>query len=118
MGKFSIKRVYDPVEANDGFRILVDRLWPRGIKKEKAQIDSWLKEIAPAPALRRWFDHDPGKWTGFSKAYWQQLKQSPAIEEILEKARAHKKVTLLYAARDRAHNHAVILQRYLEPMDP
>jgi uncharacterized protein YeaO (DUF488 family) len=109
-----IKRVYEPYTIHDGFRILVDRLWPRGMSKEKAHLDLWLKEIAPSTELREWFNHDPEKWVEFEKRYRAELKKQDAlIQQILEYA--HKKpVTLVYAAHDEKHNEAVVLEKYLK----
>lgn len=105
-----IKRIYDLQQASDGFRILVDRLWPRGIKK--ASIDLWLKDIAPSNALRQWFNHDPQKWLEFKQRYTQELMQNPElIQMILQSART---ITLLYSAKDTVHNNARVLQDYLK----
>ena len=110
-----IKRIYDPVAEGDGFRILVDRLWPRGIKKETAKIDLWLKEIAPSSELRKWFSHDPTKWEEFKKKYAKELA---ARQELLKEIKQFEKnmgtVTLLYSARDTEHNNAVALGAVLE----
>lgn len=108
-----VKRIYEPVEAADGFRILVDRLWPRGIKKETAQIDWWLKEIAPSTALRKWFHHDPDKWPEFQKAYKKELMMSDKLQDLIDTVKKYKKATLLYAASDKLHNHALILEKYI-----
>jgi uncharacterized protein YeaO (DUF488 family) len=108
-----IKRVYAPVEEGDGFRILVDRLWPRGLSKESLQADVWMKEIAPSAELRKWFNHAPEKWIAFSKAYNIELKKSETIPELAGYCEKHKIVTLLYAAKDEQHNQAVILQQFL-----
>lgn len=107
------KRIYEPPAAGDGFRILVDRLWPRGIRKEDAQIDLWAKEVAPSNELRKWFHHDAGHWTEFEKRYRAELKASGALEALLPEIRKHKTVTLLYGARDEQHNQAVVLQELL-----
>ncbi|WP_298712074.1 DUF488 domain-containing protein [Chitinophaga sp.] len=104
------KRIYEPTAPDDGFRILVDRLWPRGIKKENAHIDLWAKDVAPSTGLRQWFHHDAGHWTEFEKRYRAELKASGAVEALLPEIRKHKTVTLLYGARDEAHNQAVVLQ--------
>jgi uncharacterized protein YeaO (DUF488 family) len=111
-----IKRVYDPIDPKDGVRILVDRLWPRGIKKEKAKVDIWMKEIAPSPGLRKWFNHEPAKWEGFKKAYKKELEYSEVVEELGEHIGANKKVTFLYAASDQEHNHALVLLDYIQEM--
>ncbi len=114
MAAIKIKRVYEPSEKSDGFRILVDRLWPRGIKKEDADFDVWLKEIAPSVELRKWFNHEPEKWEAFHKKYSTELKHLPALEELLEHVKKHKTVTLIYGAKDELHNQAVVLKEFLE----
>ena len=109
-----LKRVYEtPIKA-DGFRILVDRLWPRGIAKEKARVDLWLKDIAPSTELRIWFGHDPAKWAEFQKRYERELLQNePALENLRRIIKEEKKVTLLFAASDEIHNNAVALRTFL-----
>lgn len=109
-----IKRVYDPVDSEDGFRVLIDRLWPRGLSKEKVKLDLWLKEIAPSTELRQWFNHDPAKWPEFRQRYFSELdSREEEVKEI--RARAEKgRVTLLYAARDTEHNQALVLRDYLQ----
>lgn len=107
-----LKRVYEPPSSADGKRILVDRLWPRRLSKDKAKIDRWLKEVAPTTALRQWFGHDPEKWAEFQKRYQAELKSNPAMDE-LRALSARGNVTLLYAARDQVHNEAVVLQKIL-----
>ncbi|HEV2700039.1 MAG TPA: DUF488 domain-containing protein [Steroidobacteraceae bacterium] len=108
-----VKRVYDPPDTHDGARVLVDRLWPRGLRKEKAALTLWLKEIAPSPQLRTWFDHDPARWREFGRRYRSELAAQKAA--VLELGTLSKRgpVTLLYAARDVAHNHALILADYV-----
>jgi uncharacterized protein YeaO (DUF488 family) len=109
----TVKRVYDPPDAADGVRVLVDRLWPRGLAKDKAKIDRWAKELAPSDALRRWFGHDPAKWGEFRKKYLAELRgNSESVREISAQAR-RRQVTLLYAARDELHNNAVVLAKHL-----
>lgn len=108
-----IKRIYEPFKKADGYRILVDRLWPRGIKKEEAHIDKWLKDVAPSTTLRKWFGHDPGKWKEFITRYEKELKGAPALDELKEDIRKHKTVTLLYGAKDEEHNQAVALAKLL-----
>ncbi|HEY1212340.1 MAG TPA: DUF488 domain-containing protein [Bryobacteraceae bacterium] len=104
-----IKRAYEPAVPSDGFRILVDRLWPRGLSKAKAHIDLWLKEIAPSPELRTWFGHDPAKWKGFRSRYLSELRgKNEEIDQIRAKAKEGV-VTLVYAAKDEQHNDAVVL---------
>lgn len=108
----SIKRVYDAPAKADGIRVLVDRIWPRGIKKEDAKIDMWLKEVAPSTKLRQWFAHDPEKWSDFRSRYLSELKGNTALAEL--KALSQKnKITLLYAAKDEEHNNAVVLKGLL-----
>ncbi|MDF2867756.1 MAG: hypothetical protein K0S11_1226 [Gammaproteobacteria bacterium] len=109
-----IKRIYDPPQKSDGLRLLIDRLWPRGIKKTEAAIDLWLKEIAPSNALRKWFNHDPEKWLEFQQRYIQELQEKPElIEFILEKA-SKQSITLLYSAKDTQSNNAQVLQAFLK----
>lgn len=105
----ALKRAYDAPAENDGYRVLVDRLWPRGVSKEKARIDLWLKEVAPSTELRKWFGHDPEKWVEFQKRYHAELKTNPAWSELQTLAR-QKNLTLVYAARDPIHNEAVVLR--------
>ena len=114
-----IKRVYDKPDTNDGVRILVDRLWPRGISKHAARIDHWLKDVAPTPALRQWFSHDPTKFQEFKKAYRGQLRRQRAIlNDIKRLAQQHGIVSLLYAAKDPQCNNAVVLRDYLKKSVP
>ena len=109
-----IKRVYESAQASDGTRFLVERLWPRGIKKETLKMKAWLKDVAPSPELRKWFSHDPAKWTEFKKRYRAELKSNPgAWQPILEAAKKGN-VTLLYSARDTEHNSALLLKDHLE----
>jgi uncharacterized protein YeaO (DUF488 family) len=108
-----LKRVYEPSDKNDGTRILVDRLWPRGMTKAKADVDIWLKELAPSAGLRKWFGHDPDKWTEFKKRYRAELEEN---DEQLARLREEIKkgvVTLLYGAKDEEHNDAVVLAEFL-----
>lgn len=104
-----LKRVYEPRDSSDGRRILVDRLWPRGLSKEKAAIDEWMKEIAPSAELRRWFGHDPEKWPEFQRRYKQELRAQADLVREIAKLASHGRVTLVYGARDEAHNDAVVL---------
>jgi uncharacterized protein YeaO (DUF488 family) len=109
-----IKRVYEEPDPADGFRILVDRLWPRGLTKARAKVDLWLRDIAPSTELRKWFDHDPLKWEEFQRRYHEELQRnSESVEMLLHEARKGP-VTLLYAAKDELRNEAVILQRLLK----
>lgn len=107
-----IKRVYDEPGPDDGQRILVDRLWPRGISKEKAALDDWMKDVAPTPALRKWFDHRPERWVEFRKRYREELRENPAVEALRERVAAGT-VTLLYGSRNRQYNHAAVLADFL-----
>jgi len=107
------KRIYEEHSDADGYRVLVDRLWPRGIKKENAHIDLWLKEVAPSNELRKWFAHDPEKWKQFQAKYKAELKDSPALVELKSAIRANKTLTLLYGAKDEEHNQAVALKEFL-----
>jgi len=110
-----IKRIYDDKDSDDGFRILVDRLWPRGISKEEARLDDWWKELAPSGDLRKWFDHDPEKWSDFKEKYKKELdKIKPRISEKLDGLDLRKSIVLLYGAKDEEHNQAVVLKEYLE----
>ena len=108
-----IKRAYAPAEAADGYRILVDRLWPRGIIKEKAKIDLWLKSVAPSNELRKWFGHDPERFAEFDRRYRAELAESGALDELRAVLREHPDATLLFAAHDEAHNNAVVLKELL-----
>jgi len=112
MRSVAIKRAYDPPSPQDGTRILVDRLWPRGVAKAKAKLDGWNKEVAPSPALRKWFDHRPERFVEFAKRYRGELKDNPALDEL---RKLKGKVTLIYGARDPAINHAVVLAKVLKP---
>jgi uncharacterized protein YeaO (DUF488 family) len=108
-----IKRIYEIPEEKDGFRILVDRLWPRGISKQKARIDLWLKEIAPSDKLRKWFSHDPKKWIDFKSNYTKELENNPLLQRIKQLVKENKVLTLLYSAKDIEHNNAVVLYEIL-----
>ena len=110
-----LKRAYETPEPADGFRILVDRLWPRGVPKNSARIDLWLKDIAPSTLLRKWFGHDPSRWAEFRHRYFRELDKTPeAVEQLREQVR-HGNVTLVYGAKDQQYNNAVALKEYLEP---
>jgi len=106
-----VKRVYDPLEKDDGIRILVDRLWPRGIRR--SQIDVWLKDVTPSDELRRWYNHEPDKWEEFKKRYFEELSRNPKVEILLQLIRKGNNVTLLYASKS-PYNNAVALKEYLE----
>lgn len=109
----ALKRAYATPARHDGQRILVDRLWPRGLTKARANIDLWLKDVTPSTELRQWFGHDPEKWAEFRKRYQAELRNNPALSELQAIAR-QRDITLLYAARDEMHNEAVILKQILE----
>jgi uncharacterized protein YeaO (DUF488 family) len=109
-----VKRAYDSPEPGDGTRFLVDRLWPRGVRKEDLKIDGWLKEAAPSDDLRKWFGHDPDRWQEFTQRYFLELDDLPAALEPIRKAAQQGDVTLVYSARDTEHNQAVALKEYLE----
>jgi len=106
-----VKRVYEPIEGDDGIRIIVDRLWPRGVKKDK--VDLWLKDIAPSDELREWYNHDPDKWEEFKKKYFEELDKNPKTSILLQLVKKGENVTLLYASRS-PYNNAVALKEYLE----
>ncbi len=109
-----IKRAYEPASKSDGARFLVERLWPRGIKKEELKVEDWLKEVAPSTELRQWFQHDPAKWAGFRTRYAKELnKNSEAWKSLLNRAKRGR-VTLVYSAHDTEHNNAVVLKEFLE----
>ncbi|MBO0993400.1 DUF488 domain-containing protein [Bacillus sp. SD088] len=116
MPKIQLKRVYDSFDQSDGLRILVDRIWPRGIKKEDAKLDEWLKEVAPSSELRKWFGHDSQHFEEFEQKYVNELRndeeKKAAFEELWEKAK-NNDITLLYAAKDEQHNQAVLLKKEL-----
>ncbi len=108
-----LKRAYEPPSHEDGLRVLVDRLWPRGLRKDDAAIDLWLKDLAPSVDLRRWFGHDPGRWSEFRRRYEEELSRKAGPLEELRQIAAGGKLTLVYAARDELHNHAIVLRDML-----
>lgn len=113
-----LKRAYEPASPDDGYRVLVDRLWPRGIAKADLKIDSWEKDLGPSTELRKWFGHDPERWTGFHERYLRELddpEKQRLLESLSERAR-HGTVTLIYSARDTEHNQAVVLKQALDQM--
>jgi uncharacterized protein YeaO (DUF488 family) len=109
---FFLKRIYEPFEETDGYRILVDRLWPRGVSKEDAKLSIWLKDIAPSSELRKWFCHKPELFAEFREKYLDELKSSQSVEQLMELAKKDR-VTLLYGAKDPVYNHALVLQEEL-----
>ena len=114
MYHINIKRVYEGPEKSDGKRILVDRLWPRGLTKAEAEVNLWLKDIAPSTTLRKWFGHQPGKWEEFKKRYSAELERNTEQVSLLERELSAGKVTLVYAAKDQEHNGAIVLKEFLE----
>ncbi len=108
-----LKRAYEPPAAADGTRILIDRLWPRGVKKANAAIDEWMKEIAPSAELRKWFGHDPARWLEFQRRYKSEIRQHPEQFDRLRNLAQHGRITLVFSAHDEAHNDAVVLKQLL-----
>lgn len=111
-----IKRVYETPQKSDGVRILADRLWPRGINKQDAAIDEWAKNLAPSAGLRTWYGHQPELWAAFQQRYLSELSDNGSVEAFIKKYSALDTITLVYAAKDTAHTHALVLQHYLEQM--
>ncbi len=111
--EIQIKRAYDPAAPADGYRVLVDRLWPRGIKKEALALGEWCKDIAPSQELRTWFNHDPARFDEFNKRYRRELNASGEAKKLLDRAAGKARLTLVYGAKDEAHNQAVVLKDYL-----
>jgi uncharacterized protein YeaO (DUF488 family) len=109
-----LKRVYETPDPEDGYRILVERLWPRGVSKEKARVDLWLKAISPSPELRAWYGHDPAKWDEFQERYRAEIMQNPELEGLRKLIEEKKVVTFVYAARDNVRNSALVLKHYLD----
>jgi uncharacterized protein YeaO (DUF488 family) len=115
-----LRRVYDPPEKREGYRVLVDRLWPRGVTKEGLAADAWMKELAPSHALRKWFHHDPTRFAEFARRYRKELRR-PAVQPLLAEIRRRGvsgSVTLLYSARDRVHNQAIVIKKVVERAAP
>jgi uncharacterized protein YeaO (DUF488 family) len=112
--KIKIKRVYEQPDKKDGERILVDRLWPRGLTKEKAGVDLWLKEIAPSTELRKWFAHDPNKWKRFRGRYETEIRHNDDLIKVLKQKAREGTITLIYGARDEEHNEALVLKQFME----
>ena len=109
-----LKRAYEPASKDDGLRILVERLWPRGVSKQKAKIDLWLKDLAPSTELRKWYGHDPARWPQFRKRYWAELKSQGDLLTLLKYVTQERIVTFVYAASDEERNSAVALKKFLE----
>ncbi len=114
MTKYKIERIYEPTASDDSYRVLVDRLWPRGISKERAALDEWNKEIAPTDELCKWFNHDPEKFLEFSRRYMKELDNNPVAAEAKNNWNEQSAVTLLYGAKDTEHNQAIVLKKWLE----
>ena len=110
----ALKRAYDSVSRTDGRRFLVERLWPRGVSKAKLRVEAWLKEVGPSTELRKWFSHDPGKWSEFRRRYFHELDSRPEAWQPIVSAARHGRVTLVYSSHDTEHNNAVALQEYLQ----
>lgn len=116
--KVLVKRIYEPAAKSDGFRVLVDRLWPRGMSKENAKLDLWLPDLGPSTKLRQWFNHDPARWDEFQRRYHAELKDQKELVAELKGRAKQGTVTLLYSAKDEEHNQAVALRSYLlRPQD-
>lgn len=109
-----LKRVYEEHSKKDGLRVLVERLWPRGLTKERAAVDLWLKDVSPSPELRKWFGHDPARWEQFRERYRRELRENKDAVRLLKQKTKEGTVTLVYAARDEEHNGALVLKRFLQ----
>src|SRR5262249_25680742 len=109
-----LKRAYEKPAKDDGERLLVERLWPRGLTKAQAKLDMWLKEIAPSPELRKWFGHDPDRWVEFRRRYLKELRQKADLVKLLKRKAKEGTITLIYAARDEEHNGALVLRQFLQ----
>ncbi|MFA5183240.1 MAG: DUF488 family protein [Syntrophales bacterium] len=114
MDRIKLKRVYEGVSKEDGYRVLVERLWPRGLKKEQVAADLWLKDVAPSPELRTWFGHDPAKWEEFKRRYWAELEKKSEQINLLQQKIREGIVTFVYAAHDEEHNAALALKEFLD----
>lgn len=119
MVEIAIKRVYNQAQGSDGARVLVDKVWPRGVRKNDLEMDAWYKDIAPSTDLRKWFNHDAEKWSEFRKGYLKELKAQRTLAKKLLQEQKRGRITLLYAAKDESHNHALVLREYLNKLgDP
>lgn len=114
--KIETKRVYEEPNESDGYRILTERLWPRGVSKERAALDRWMKGVTPSHELRKWFDHDPEKWEEFKERYRRELFGSEAVEELLDLIKQHETVTFVFASKDQTHNSTMVLEQFLEDL--
>ncbi|PPK98905.1 DUF488 domain-containing protein [Parapedobacter indicus] len=111
--RIQIKRIYEVFSIDDGYRVLVDRFWPGGVKKEEARIDEWLKGVAPSQALIKWFGHQPEKWDSFYARYLDELFDSAPLAHLMDLMEKHNTLTLLYSAKDELHNHAIVIRDFL-----
>ena len=114
MSRIQLKRVFDPASKRDGYRVLVDRIWPRGLRKEEVRINDWMKEIAPSTELRKWFGHDPARWEEFRHHYFAELRERLELVNRLMEIARRGPLTLVYSAKDEKHNNAVTLKEFLE----
>jgi Uncharacterized conserved protein len=115
MTTIKTKRAYDPAEPSDGYRVLVDRLWPRGVSKEELKLDLWAKDISPSNELRHWFHENPdGNWTKFEDKYREELEKSPYVDDFINQIKDHKVVTLIYSSKNEDENNALVLKEYIE----
>lgn len=114
--KIQTKRVYEEIGESDGFRVLTERLWPRGVSEERAALDRWMKGVAPSHELRKWFGHDSDKYLEFKEIYRRKLFGSEAVEEMIELIKQHETVTLIYASKDKKHNSTMVLKKFLEDL--
>ena len=114
MSNIQLKRAFDPASKKDGHRVLVDRIWPRGLRKEEVRVDDWMKEIAPSTELRKWFGHEPAKWAEFRRRYFAELSHRRELVNMLLEIARSRPLTLVYSAKDEEHNNAVALREYLE----
>ncbi|WP_295809393.1 DUF488 domain-containing protein [uncultured Nitratireductor sp.] len=112
-----LKRIYDPVDDGDGTRILIDRLWPRGVSKERAALDAWMPDVGPSHELRKWFAHEPGRWSVFCERYREELSDRSELLKALRRTAEKGPLTLLFSATDRERNQAVVVRRFLQEMD-
>lgn len=110
------KRVYEQPEEQDGFRVLTERLWPRGVSKERAALDRWMKRVAPSHDLRKWFDHDPETWEEFKERYRKELFGSEAVEELMDLIKQYDTVTFVYASKDENHNSTMVLKEFMDDL--
>ncbi|MDZ7721138.1 MAG: DUF488 family protein [Balneolaceae bacterium] len=116
MNTIRTKRVYEEPTESDGYRILTERLWPRGVSKERANLDKWMKGVAPSHELRKWFDHDPGKWEEFKEKYRRELFGSEYVVELIDIIKEHETVTFVFASKDMEHNSTVLLKEFIEDL--